>query len=802
MSLAVFAETNFRNQRRKFGVKTDDRRRHMYIVGKTSMGKSTLLENMIINDIRAGNGVAVVDPHGDMADKIMQFVPNERINDVIYFNPADTQFPIAFNILESVGPEYKHLVAYGLVGVFKKIWADSWGPRMEYIMTNTILALLDYPGSTLLGVMRMLVDKTYRKKVVAKVTDPVIKTFWADEFANYSEKFRTEAIAPIQNKVGQFLASSIIRNIVGQSKSTIEMRKIMDDQKILIMNLSKGRVGEENSALLGAMMITKLQIAAMSRVDIPEEERKDFYLYVDEFQNFATDSFAGILSEARKYRLCLIMAHQYFEQLNDLVKAAVFGNVGTMLIFRVGATDAAELELEFAPQFTPADIVNLKKYTFCIRLMVDGVATEPFSAIGLPPVSGTTDNHEKAIRISRERYARPQNLVEDRIIRWSGVEVARPAGATVGVSESSAEAVEGEGIAEEMGEEESQQEAALAAETAKLSSAAQPIVIAPPALSVDVSKLIPEEGGRVPQPVQFSAISQAPAAARQIGEQAPPTISITPTTPTRSRPKIDFVRGTQPKPTLPETASVMVAPVLAAPSTTSQPTVKQSKPRSMPAPAIGQSSSSPNQPVSRTAGVGTTQDTGANKTISLRDLQTGAAPQVSFKAERQPIQPTNQPVPGRATSQVTTSAASPVGQGPGLGNQGPVAGSIGRGQGTITQPSMNVAGNFSGNVADGSFSKKRRRRRKRRPGDGQQPSQGQPSQSPRPPSPPPMPTSSSTYHQPSPPTSPPQSPQSPRPSPVVGGQRQTSPSLSQPSPSSPSTTPPDHTKVSLQDLFS
>ncbi|MBI2415773.1 MAG: type IV secretion system DNA-binding domain-containing protein [Candidatus Kerfeldbacteria bacterium] len=429
--ITVFAATNFRNQRRNFGIKVDDRRRHMYLVGKTGMGKSTVIENTIINDIRAGHGVALVDPHGDLAEKVLRYIPTSRVNDVIYFNPADINYPVAFNILESVGPEYKHLVAYGLVGVFKKIWADSWGPRMEYILTNTILALLDYPGSSLLGVMRMLVDKAYRKKVVSKVTDPVVKTFWTDEFANYSEKFRSEAIAPIQNKVGQFLASSIIRNIVGQSKSTIEMREIMDNQKILIMNLSKGRVGEESSALLGAMMITKLQIAAMSRVDIPEEDRKDFYLYVDEFQNFATDSFAGILSEARKYRLCLIMAHQYLEQLGDVVKAAVFGNVGTIVVFRVGATDATEMEPEFAPQFTAQDLVNLKKYTFCLRLMIDGVATEPFSGIGLPPVTGETDVFDKIIRVSRERYARPRAMVEERILRWSGVEITgaiKPAG--------------------------------------------------------------------------------------------------------------------------------------------------------------------------------------------------------------------------------------------------------------------------------------------------------------------------------------------------------------------------------------
>ena len=423
--IRVLAQTNFRGMKRQFGIKVDDRRRHMYVIGKTGMGKSTLLENLIIEDIRAGKGVAVVDPHGDLAEKIIKFVPPNRTNDVVYFNPADTQFPVAFNILESVGEEYKHLVAYGLIGVFKKIWADSWGPRLEYILTNTILGLLDYPGSTLLGVMRMLVDKSYRKKVVSKIEDPVVKTFWTDEFANYSEKFRNEAIAPIQNKVGQFLASSIIRNIVGQSKSTIEMREIMDSEKILIMNLSKGRVGEENSALLGAMMITKLQIAAMSRVDIPEHERKDFYLYVDEFQNFATDSFAGILSEARKYRLNLIMAHQYMEQLGDEVRAAVFGNVGTMCVFRVGAADATELESEFAPQFAIEDIVNINKYNFIMRLMIDGVATEPFSAMGLPPIDSEGDgDSEKIVKVSRERYARPRDIVEDRILRWSGVELS------------------------------------------------------------------------------------------------------------------------------------------------------------------------------------------------------------------------------------------------------------------------------------------------------------------------------------------------------------------------------------------
>ena len=421
--VTVFAQTNFRNQQRRFGIKLDDRRRHMYLIGKTGMGKSTMIENMVINDINNGRGVAVVDPHGDLVEKIIEYIPKDRVNDVVYFNPADTKFPIAFNILENVDPEYKHLIAYGLVGVFKKIWADSWGPRMEYILTNTILALLEYPGSTLLGIMRMLVDKKYRKKVVSKVKDPVVKTFWTDEYANYSEKFRTEAIAPIQNKVGQFLASSIIRNIVGQSKSTVEMREAIDQGKIILMNLSKGRIGEENSALLGAMMITKIQLAAMSRVNIPEEQRRDFLLYVDEFQNFSTESFANILSEARKYRLDIIMAHQYIEQLSEEVQAAVFGNVGTFVTFRVGATDAEILEKEFEPYFTAQNLVNIPKYNFYIKLMIDGIASDPFSATGLPPSEGATNVGEKVINVSRERYARPKKMVEDRILRWSGMEV-------------------------------------------------------------------------------------------------------------------------------------------------------------------------------------------------------------------------------------------------------------------------------------------------------------------------------------------------------------------------------------------
>ncbi|RMD59361.1 hypothetical protein D6821_01430, partial [Candidatus Parcubacteria bacterium] len=338
----------------------------------------------------------------------------------IYFNPADLNYPIAFNVVEQVEPHLRHLVASGLIGVFKKLWADSWGPRLEYILRNAILAILDYPGSTLLAITRMLSDKAFRKRVVAQIQDPVVKSFWVNEFASYADKFASEAVSPIQNKVGQFLSSSLIRNIVGQVRSSIDMRQVMDERKILILNLSKGRIGEDNSNLLGAMMITKTQLAAMSRVDVPEHERKDFYLYVDEFQNFTSDSFANILSEARKYRLNLILAHQYIEQLGEVVKNAVFGNVGTMLVFRVGAADAEELVKEFAPVFYEEDLVNIPKYEFYIKLMIDGVASAPFSARGLPPLSEEekTHNVEKVIAVNRERYAKRREVVEEKIHKW------------------------------------------------------------------------------------------------------------------------------------------------------------------------------------------------------------------------------------------------------------------------------------------------------------------------------------------------------------------------------------------------
>ncbi|MBI4137635.1 MAG: type IV secretion system DNA-binding domain-containing protein, partial [Candidatus Sungbacteria bacterium] len=339
---------DFRGNERIFGIQQKDRRQHTYVIGKTGTGKTTLLENMVLQDVRAGRGLGIIDPHGEFVERVLSQIPPERINDVIYFNPVDMDYPIGFNVLEVTDPNYKHLIVSDLLGIFTKIWANVWSARMEYILQNCIMALLDTPGTTLLGIPRILVDKQYREKIVGNVKDPVVRSFWIHEYEAWRDQFRNEAIVPVQNKVGQFLNTSFIRNIVGQSKSTLNIHKIMNEGKILLVNVSKGKVGEDNSALLGAMIITKIQLAAMERIRVPEEERRDFYLYVDEFQNFATDSFASILSEARKYRLNIIIAHQYVGQLvtdvSTKVRDAVFGNVGTMISFRVGAADAEALE--------------------------------------------------------------------------------------------------------------------------------------------------------------------------------------------------------------------------------------------------------------------------------------------------------------------------------------------------------------------------------------------------------------------------------------------------------------------------
>ena len=421
--ITYFAEVDFRNTRTRFGIKRGDRPRHMYIVGKTGMGKSTLLENLVVQDIQNGEGVAVIDPHGTMAERLLDYVPPHRVKDVIYFAPFDADYPISFNVMEDVGHDKRHLVASGLMSTFKKIWADAWSAKMEYILNNILLALLEYPESTLLGINRMLSDKDYRKKVADNISDPSVKAFWTDEFAKHKDRYMQEAGAAIQNKVGQFVSNPIIRNIVGQTHSSFDIRKLMDEKKILIMNLSKGRMGEQNSNLIGSMLITKIYLAAMSRADkLPAglNNLPDFYFYVDEFQSFANESFLGILSEARKYKLNLTIAHQYIEQTSEKVRAAVFGNVGTTICFRVGPLDAKLMEKIFTPVFFLEDLTNLDFSQIYITLMIDGVGSKPFSAQTLPPIKPPDISFKKKIiDNTRASFSTARREVEALIGKWS-----------------------------------------------------------------------------------------------------------------------------------------------------------------------------------------------------------------------------------------------------------------------------------------------------------------------------------------------------------------------------------------------
>ena len=420
--ITYFGLTDYRSKQSKFGIKAEDRQKHLYVIGKTGMGKSNLLEVMAIQDIQNGEGLAFLDPHGKSAELLLDHIPENRIDDVLYFAPFDMENPISFNIMEDVGMDKRHLVVSGLMSAFKKIWVDAWSSRMEYILNNALLALLEYPGSTLLGVNRIFADKTYRKKVVDNVTDVSVKAFWEDEYARYSDRFATEATAAIQNKVGQFISNPLIRNIIGQPKSSFDVRRMMDEKKIIIINLSKGLVGEANANLLGSFLITEIYLAAMSRADVSQVEMTklpNFYLYVDEFQSFANESFADILSEARKYKLNLTMAHQYIEQMTEEVREAVFGNVGTMITFRVGAYDAEVLEKEFAPEFEAEDLVNLSKYQMYLKLMVDSVGSRPFSATGIPPYELPRVSYkDMVIDRSRKQFSKSRAQVEDDIIKW------------------------------------------------------------------------------------------------------------------------------------------------------------------------------------------------------------------------------------------------------------------------------------------------------------------------------------------------------------------------------------------------
>ena len=413
--ITPFAITDYRDIRQLFGIKRKNRRGHIYIIGKTGTGKSTLIENMTISDINNGYGVALIDPHGDMAEEILDYIPKKRIKDVIYFNPADLENPIAFNPLEKVPKDFQHLIASGIVSTFKKIWSESWGPRLEHILRNALLSLLEYPNSTLLDLPKLLTDKDFRNKIISYVTHPQVREFWFSEFEKYSAWLKSEAVSPILNKIGQFLISIPLRNIVGQKENTFDLRQAMDEGKILIVNLAKGKIGEDNCSLLGALLVTKIQLAALSRANQPEDKRKPFYLFVDEIHSFITLSFADILSEARKYGLNLVLAHQYIEQLDERIRAAIFGNIGTIISFRIGAEDAKYLAQEFAPVFNETDLINLPNFHIYLKLMIDGITSQPFSAATLKLREMNTSHKKEIIEFSREQYTRPRRAVEQQM---------------------------------------------------------------------------------------------------------------------------------------------------------------------------------------------------------------------------------------------------------------------------------------------------------------------------------------------------------------------------------------------------
>jgi len=427
--ITYFATTHTRGKREMFGIRAADRGKHMYVIGKTGMGKSTMLENMAIQDIQNGEGIAFIDPHGSSAEKLLDFVPRERIEDVLYFAPFDVDYPIGFNVMEDVGYDKRHLVVSGLMGAFKRIWVDMWSARMEYILQNVLLALLEYPETTLLDVNRMLTNKPFRNAVIEKISDPVVKSFWAEEFATYTDRYTQEATPAIQNKVGQFVSNPLIRNIVGQPKSTFNLREMMDTKKIFIVNLSKGRMGESNAALLGSMLTVKIYLAAMSRADEPAARMAKLprcYFYVDEFQSMMNEAFADILSESRKYKLALTLANQYIEQMEENVRNAVFGNVGTLITFRVGPFDAEVLKVVFEPTFTPENLVNLGLGQIYLTLMIDGVGSVPFSADTIPPIEHPHISYrEDVIQATRKNYAHSRVEIE-RIISKRQLDFAPP----------------------------------------------------------------------------------------------------------------------------------------------------------------------------------------------------------------------------------------------------------------------------------------------------------------------------------------------------------------------------------------
>jgi hypothetical protein len=401
-----------------FGISQVDQRQHIYVIGKTGSGKTTLLRNLIIQHIALGHGVGLIDPHGDLAEELLNHIPPHRSDHLVYFNPGDLEFPIGLNLLADVAQDDRHLVASGIVGALKGIWRDSWGPRLEYILYNGVSALLDCENTTLLGINRMLTDDNYRAWVIRQIKDPFIRAFWAEEYAGYDERFKREAIAPIQNKLGQFLLNPVIRNILGQVRNKIDIPFVMDNERLFIANLSKGHLGHDKANLLGSLLTTQFQLGAMARANRPEAGRRDFYLFIDEFQNFSTDAFASILAEARKYRLCLTLSHQYIDQLSPPVRQAVFGNVGTLITFRVGYADAEVLEKEFSNTLPASVLADLDRYEAVVKLLEYGTNTTPFRAKMLAPLENHTGRKGTLVTLSRERFSTPRAVIEEKLKRW------------------------------------------------------------------------------------------------------------------------------------------------------------------------------------------------------------------------------------------------------------------------------------------------------------------------------------------------------------------------------------------------
>jgi hypothetical protein len=419
---------HYRGVRRQVHVLQEDRRRHLYIIGKTGVGKSELLKDMAIQDIKAGHGVCVIDPHGDLVEGILQYIPPERAEDVIYFDPSDTERPIGLNLLEARGEQEKHFITTAIINLMYKLYDPQRtgivGPRFEHTVRNAMLTVMADEGTTFIEVVRILTDPKYVQELLPKLTDPIVRRFWTDQIAQTSDFHKSETLDYIVSKFGRFVTNAVIRNIIGQSESSFNFRSVMDDQKILLINLSKGKLGEENSSFLGLVLIPKILVAAMSRQEIPEEQRKDFFLYVDEFQNFATPDFAVILSEARKYRLGLTVANQFIGQMDDEVKNAVFGNVGTIMCFRVGVTDASYIAREFQPVFSETDLINVDKYHAYMKTIVRNEPIPPFSIDMTRDIVEYTKQAnpkiaEAIIQLSRLKYGRPRELVEAETIQRS-----------------------------------------------------------------------------------------------------------------------------------------------------------------------------------------------------------------------------------------------------------------------------------------------------------------------------------------------------------------------------------------------